>query len=250
LAPALPRGYRLVSYESVGSTNDEAKQLARAGAAAGTIVSARRQTAGRGRRGRTWLSPPGNFYASFVLRPCSAAGRAAQLGFVGAVAVGDALREVVPGCQGIAYKWPNDVMIGGRKIAGLLLEAESGTDALVDWLVLGIGINLVAAPSGTELPATSLAAACGTAPTPEAMLERLAARLDTRLGQWRIEGFAPIRAAWLADAMSLGRRIRVRLDRAEWHGRFRALDSEGALVLDTEDGPRRIAAGEIFPTPG
>jgi BirA family biotin operon repressor/biotin-[acetyl-CoA-carboxylase] ligase len=250
LAPLLPPGYRLVSCDAVGSTNDEAKRLARAGAAAGTIVSARRQTAGRGRRGRTWLSPPGNLYASFVLRSCSPAARAAQLGFVAALAVGDALREVAPGCPRIAYKWPNDVMIGGGKIAGLLLEAESGAGAVVDWLVLGIGINLVAAPAGTESPAISLVAACGTAPPPAAMLERLAARLDARLRQWRIDGFAPIRAAWLADAMSLGRPIRVRLDGGERHGRFRDLDPEGALLLDTEDGPRRIAAGEIFPAGG
>jgi BirA family biotin operon repressor/biotin-[acetyl-CoA-carboxylase] ligase len=138
-------------------------------------------------------------------------------------------------------------MIAGRKIAGLLLEAESGAGGVVDWVVLGVGINLVAAPGGTELPATSIAASCGAAPTAAAMLGGLAARLDTRLGQWQEAGFAPIRAAWLAGAMSLGRPIRVRLDGAEWHGRFRELDRDGALLLDTADGVRRIAAGEIFP---
>ena len=116
--PKLPPGYRLLRYDSIGSTNDEAKRLARDGAAEGTLVWALEQTAGRGRRGRAWSSPRGNLYLSLILRPDCPVGSAAQLGFVAALAVGDALRAILPRVERLAYKWPNDVLIDGRKIAG------------------------------------------------------------------------------------------------------------------------------------
>ena len=245
--PRLPAGYRLVSYDTVGSTNDEAKRLAHAGAEEGTVVWALQQTAGRGRRGRRWLSPAGNLHATFVLPPDVAASRAAQLGFVATLAVGDALREIIPDPQRIAYKWPNDVVIEGRKIAGTLIESEIGESGVLALLVVGIGINLAVAPSNTEIAATSVAALGRDAPAPAAMLEILAARFDAWMTRWRAAGFAPIRTAWLAGAASLGRPIRVRLDDAELRGRFREIDAQGSLVLDTVAGMRRVSAGEVFP---
>jgi BirA family transcriptional regulator, biotin operon repressor / biotin---[acetyl-CoA-carboxylase] ligase len=245
--PRLPAEYRLVSYDTVGSTNDEAKRLARAGAAEGTVVWALRQTAGRGRRGRRWLSPAGNLHATFVLRPDITAGRAPQLGFVAALAVGETLRNLVPGPQRIAYKWPNDVVIEDRKIAGTLIESEIGESGVLTLLVVGIGINLTVAPSGTEIAATCVAALGRDAPTPGAMLELLAPRFHAWVKRWRAVGFAPIRTAWLADAASLGRPIRVRLDNAELRGRFRDIDAHGSLLLDTAAGMRCISAGEVFP---
>jgi BirA family transcriptional regulator, biotin operon repressor / biotin---[acetyl-CoA-carboxylase] ligase len=243
----LPAGYRLVSYDSVGSTNDEAKRLARAGTAGGTVVWALQQTAGRGRRGRHWESPPGNLYASFVLFPDCRAARAVQLGFVAALAVGDALREVMPDPAKIAYKWPNDVLIDGRKVAGLLIESEVDEGGVLAFLVVGIGINLASAPSATEIEATSVAAFGREAPSPGKMLELLAVHFDVWLKRWRAAGFAPVRSVWLAGAASLGQPIRVRLDSAELLGRFRDIDGEGILLLDTADGTRRILAGEVFP---
>jgi BirA family biotin operon repressor/biotin-[acetyl-CoA-carboxylase] ligase len=245
--PRLPAGYRLVSCDTVASTNDEAKRLARAGAAAGTVVWAMQQTAGRGRRGRRWLSPAGNLHATFVLTPDVAAGRAAQLGFVATLAVGDALRRVIPDPGRIAYKWPNDVVIEGRKIAGMLIESEIGESGVLALLVVGIGINLAVAPSDTEFAATSVAALGGDAPAPGVMLEILAARFHDWLTRWRAAGFAPIRTAWLAGAASLGQQIRVRLDDTELRGRFRDIDREGSLLLDTAVGMRRISAGDVFP---
>jgi BirA family biotin operon repressor/biotin-[acetyl-CoA-carboxylase] ligase len=248
--PRLPAGYRLVSYDTVGSTNDEAKRLARAGAAESLVVWARQQTAGRGRRGRRWLSPAGNLHATFVPRPDIAADRAAQLGFVAALAVGDALRGIIPDPDAIAYKWPNDVVIEGRKIAGTLIESEIGESGVVTLLVVGIGINLAVAPSETEIEATSIAALGGVATSPGAVLEVLAARFDAWMRRWRTAGFAPIRAAWLGAAASLGREVRVRLDHAELRGRFHDLDPRGSLLLDTAAGMRRIPAGEVFPAQG
>jgi BirA family biotin operon repressor/biotin-[acetyl-CoA-carboxylase] ligase len=244
--PQLGDGYRLVSRGTVGSTNDEAKRLARAGAEEGTLVWAREQTAGRGRRGRPWASPPGNLYLSLVERPDCLADRAAQLGFVAALAVGDALR---PHCE-TACKWPNDVLAGGRKIAGILLESESGEGGALAYLVVGIGVNLASAPPDTEFPATSVLAESGRTVAPAAMLEAFADRFRGWATRWRDEGFAPIRAAWLQRAAALGEPIRVRLETATLHGRFLGIDEQGALLLDAAGGHRRIAAGEVFPASG
>jgi BirA family biotin operon repressor/biotin-[acetyl-CoA-carboxylase] ligase len=211
------------------------------------VVWALQQTAGRGRRGRRWLSPAGNLHATFVLAPDVTAGRAAQLGFVATLAVGDALRRVIPDPDRMAYKWPNDVVVEGRKIAGTLIESEIGESGVLALLVVGIGINLAVAPSDTEIPATSVAALGGDAPTPGAMLEVLAGRFHAWTTRWRAAGFAPIRAAWLAGTASLGQPILVRLGDAELCGRFRDIDDEGSLLLDTAAGMRRISAGEVFP---
>jgi BirA family biotin operon repressor/biotin-[acetyl-CoA-carboxylase] ligase len=244
--PQLGDGYRLVSRDTVGSTNDEAKRLARAGAAEGTLVWAREQTAGRGRRGRSWASPPGNLYLSLVQRPDCLADRAAQLGFVAALAVGDALR---PHCE-TACKWPNDLLAGGRKIAGILLESETGAGGVPAFVVVGVGVNLASAPPDTELPATSVAAETGRAVEPAAVLETFAGHFRAWAARWRADGFAPIRAAWRGRAVALGEPIGVRLETTTLRGRFLDIDEEGALLLDMAGGHRRIAAGEIFPASG
>jgi BirA family biotin operon repressor/biotin-[acetyl-CoA-carboxylase] ligase len=244
----LPHGYRLVFCETVGSTNDEAKDLARGGAAEGTIVWALAQTAGRGRRGRTWASPPGNLYVSLVLRPQGPPDRAAQLGFAAALAVADALADLAPGLAGAACKWPNDVLIAGRKIAGILLESEMGEGAGLAFLVLGIGINLASAPSESAFPATSLVGAGYPPPAPKAALEAFARHFDIWARRWRDEGFAPLRAAWLARAAGLGGDIRVRLETGTLHGKFVDLDRDGRLLLEMADGLRHhISAGDVFP---
>ncbi|HTV44543.1 MAG TPA: biotin--[acetyl-CoA-carboxylase] ligase [Stellaceae bacterium] len=256
-ASRLPACCRLVSYDTIGSTSDEAKRLARAGAPAWTVVWAREQTAGRGRRGRPWVSPRGNLYVSLVLRPACPPDHAARLGFAAALAVGDALADLVPGLTGLSCKWPNDVLLDGGKVAGLLLESEVGQAAETAaepgnaenfaFLVVGIGINLAAAPAGTEFPATSLAAARHAPPEPAVMLESLLRNFVIWEQRWREEGFAPIRAAWLERAAGRGEAIRVRLEHATLHGTFADLDEGGSLVLRAVDGLRRIAAGDVFP---
>ena len=251
--PRLPDGYNLRRYETVGSSNDEAKALARAGAPEGTIVWAGEQTAGRGRRGRVWASPPGNLYLSLILRPQAPAAQAAQLGFVAALALGGALGELSGPRIGLRCKWPNDLLANGRKLAGILLESETSASGEVDFVVLGLGANLASAPAGTEYPATSLAAE-GTEASPAAAIEVFVRHFDRWHHRWRREGFASVRKAWLARAAGLGEEIRVRLERVTLTGRFRDLDEDGTLLLDTSDGRRRITAGEVFPaaasTPG
>jgi BirA family transcriptional regulator, biotin operon repressor / biotin---[acetyl-CoA-carboxylase] ligase len=242
----LPTFYQLRRHRRLGSTNDEAKALAENGAAAGTLVWAREQTRGHGRQGRPWVSPPGNLYASILLRPHVSAGTATQLGFVAALAVRDACLEFAPDAA-ITFKWPNDVLLEGRKLAGILLESQMQGDGRLAWLVLGIGINLATYPVATDYPATALSA-CGAEAAPEAMLGALARRFLERHTQWRDgEGFAALRAEWLAHAQGLGQAIRVRLPRATLAGTFAGLDNDGALLLDTERGGRRVEAGEVFP---
>jgi BirA family biotin operon repressor/biotin-[acetyl-CoA-carboxylase] ligase len=248
-APPLPPGYRLVRHRVIGSTNDEAKRLARAGAADRTVVWALEQTGGRGRRGRPWHSPPGNCYVSLILRPRAAAERAPQLGFIAALAVGEALDALIPGLSGLRYKWPNDILLEGRKLCGILLEAETGEEERLFFIVVGIGINLVTSPSDAEFPATSLAEQGFPAIAPETMLAALMAQFERWRRYWEEAGFAPIRAAWRERA-ALGEPIRVRLERLTLHGRFLDIDDEGALLLDEAGQRRRILAGEVFPARG
>jgi BirA family biotin operon repressor/biotin-[acetyl-CoA-carboxylase] ligase len=246
-APALPAFLRLQGFAELDSTNEEAKRQAAAGAPAGTLIWALKQQAGRGRRGRAWVSAPGNLYLSLLLRPDRPAAAAAQLGFAAALAVGEALAPLLPAVAELAYKWPNDVLVAGRKISGILLESQAAEAGRVDWLVIGIGVNIASFPEESEYPATSLAAA-GAAPVAlEAVLEAVARGCHFWYERWLAEGFAPLRAAWLARARGLGEPIRVRLPQGESHGRFAGLDQEGALLLDTGTGFSRVTAGEVFP---
>ncbi len=246
--PGLPPGYRLLSYDSIGSTNDEARNLARNGALEGTLVWAREQTAGRGRRGRSWISPRGNLYLSLILRPDCPVASAAQLGFVAGLAVGGALCAILPPIERHAYKWPNDVLINGRKVAGLLLESETIGPEKVDFVVVGVGINLMASPQGTEFPATSVMEEGLGEIMPEVMLAEFAVHFRSWSMRWQAEGFAPVRAAWMAAAaIARGEPIRVRLGALGLCGRFLDIDHEGNLLLDCAGECRRIAAGEVFP---
>ncbi len=236
--PVLPDGWALVSFDSVGSTNDEAGKLADGGASEGTIVWAREQSGGRGRRGRRWASPPGNLYSSTILRPDCPAPRAAELGFVAALAVGD----MVPAGRSVRLKWPNDVLVDGGKVAGILLETAISQTGRVDHVVAGIGVNVAFAPQLPEMryPGAALGG------TVEAALEKLAAGLATRLTQWRRDGFPAIREAWLAAAGPLGASVDVRLGDELVSGDFAGVDHEGALLLDTPAGRRKIVSGELL----
>ncbi|HEV2678476.1 MAG TPA: biotin--[acetyl-CoA-carboxylase] ligase [Aliidongia sp.] len=242
--PKLPPPFTAVLRDVVGSTSDEAKALAAAGAAHGTLVWAREQTAGRGRLDRQWQSPRGNLFTSCILRPDVTPARAAEIGFVAALAVAETVRTLLPAAVPVALKWPNDVLVDGGKVAGILLEAQSGPNGTVDWLVLGMGINIVAAPTGTPYRAVALQP-LGAVADARMVLELLYGALAERLDDWRHGGFGGIRARWLALARGLGQPIEVRQGDALVQGRFVDLDHDGALVLDTAEGPRRITTGDV-----
>jgi BirA family biotin operon repressor/biotin-[acetyl-CoA-carboxylase] ligase len=249
MTDALPPVFRLTAFDTLASTSDKARDLARAGAPEGTLVTARTQTAGRGRQGRHWVSEPGNLYLSLVLRPDAPVARAAQLGFAASLAVADALRRFAPR-PAVTLKWPNDVLLGGKKLAGILLESEGDAGGRVRFVVLGIGVNLASHPPDSEFPATSLKAAASQEVAPEAFLAALAPALLVWYERWRGDGFAGLRQAWLDRAAGLGQGLRARLANETVEGRFAGLDDDGMLLLDGPAGRRRIAAADVFPAVG
>ncbi len=250
---ARSQGHRLHVHDALGSTNTEAMAQARAGETGPLWITTYRQEAGRGRRGNSWASLPGNLAAS-VLWPVSgvAPDHLAELGFVAGLALIEALDatcgtlpDTGPGssARSLRLKWPNDVLLGGAKLAGLLLEAETlpgGRRAAV----VGFGVNVAAAPDG--LAATSLAAA-GYAGGAEALLEHLSDRMAARARLWdRGRNFAALRADWLARAAGLGSEIAVRSGGQCLEGVFETIDEGGRLVILAPDGNRHtVTAGEV-----
>lgn len=230
----------------VGSTNAEA-----AARAPGPVwVLGLEQTAGRGRRARAWASPPGNFHASYVMTPAGPAPRAALRSFVASLALRDALCALTGAPQAFALKWPNDVLCNGGKIAGILLESTSA-GAGVAHLVVGIGVNLIAAPDASiieagAVPPVTLLAETGQRIVPEVFLDALAPAFATRDAQLETQGFASIRADWLAHAANIGRPIRARTGNDTHHGTFETIDETGALILTTAAGSLAIAAADVF----
>jgi BirA family biotin operon repressor/biotin-[acetyl-CoA-carboxylase] ligase len=235
---ALPAGYRLSLFDEIDGTNAEALRRIRAGAAAGDVILARRQSAGRGRRGNGWVSLEGNLHVT-VTTAVPAGRPAAQLAFVAALGAGDAVRAVLPAGRAFEYKWPNDLMLDGAKLGGILIEGAE------DLFAVGIGINVAWAPAG--LPAACLAAT-GAGATVADLLGRVCHGLDRWLGIWAAEGFAPLREAWLRHAHRLHGPIEARFpDGASAAGIFSDIDRDGALVLRREDGTTRtIATGEVL----
>lgn len=244
---ALPAGYRLEAHDSLDSTNDTAIAAARGGAPAGLVVTARRQLAGRGRRGRQWASPEGNLYCSVLLRPECRVAAAAQLSFVAAVALAECLAAHLPEPRHLGCKWPNDILYDGAKLAGILIESQGRADGMSEWVVIGSGVNLAHHPRNTPYPATHLHHA-GATICPGTLLGEYVRMLDIWYGNWKRGGFAPVRDAWMARACHLGEEMLARAGNRQWRGVFEGLGDDGTLHLRLADGSRRrIAAGEVFP---
>lgn len=234
-----PEGYGREVFAELDSTNEEARRRAAAGEMGPLWIAAHCQTAGRGRRGRVWDTGTGNLAATLLMRPERPLPEWAQLSFAAAIVAADTVARFAPAAT-VAVKWPNDVLLEGRKVAGILLETAGPA------LAIGIGINLAVHPESTEFPAISLAALGVRAPAPEVALTVLAAGFAIRYDQWRTQGFAPLRDAWLARAAGLGMRIRARLPESEHAGVFEGIDAGGALLLNEAGRTRAIAAGEVF----
>jgi BirA family biotin operon repressor/biotin-[acetyl-CoA-carboxylase] ligase len=233
-------------YEELGSTSDRAKELADQGADHGTVVVAEAQTAGRGRRGRTWVSPPRrNLYFSVVLRSDLPPARAPELTLVASIALCDALRHA--GVDA-GIKWPNDLLASGKKIGGILTELAAEPDR-VHWVVLGAGINVNARaedfPDELRGEATSVLLERGQ-PAPRALF---AAACFTALEEWTDrhaeEGFAPMREAWRERSVTLGREVLVKADGREIAGTAEDIDESGALLVRTRAGVERVLAGDV-----
>ncbi|GFE48543.1 biotin--[acetyl-CoA-carboxylase] ligase [Roseobacter cerasinus] len=244
-----PEGYGRVICQEVGSTLDEAVRLAQAEAAPFWVL-AHRQTAARGRRGRPWAMPEGNFAATLVLRHYQAPGVAALRSFVMSLALREAFVEVCGREDAFALKWPNDVLLRGGKVAGILLES-AGHGRAVGPLAIGVGVNLVAAPKPDEveagaIPPVSLRETTGQTVGAEVFLDALARAYAPLEQQFSTLGFAPIRAAWLQHAARLGETVVARTGREEITGTFEDVDSSGNLMLRTSKELRAIAAADVF----
>ena len=217
---------------------DEARRLAAAGAPHGTAALAQVQLAGRGRGGRVWVSPPGNLHVTVVLRPGGPARQAPELGFVVALAVAEAVDSLLG--PGTALKWPNDVLRGGGKLAGILLERlDDGT------VLAGIGANVRHLPPDMPYQVSSLAAQ-GSDADAESLLGRVLDRLDAGWATWREAGFASVLARWMLRGPALGAALQVRMGETRVAGHFAGLAADGALLLDTEAGRRSFVAGEVL----
>lgn len=244
---ARAQGVRLLDLAEIDSTNDEARRLIETGERGPLWIVAARQTKGRGRLGREWISPRGNLYASFVFSDFPETRLAPQLGFVTGVAAMRALRASA-GQGNFKLKWPNDMLFDGAKIGGILLEGVGAATAPV--AIIGVGVNIAQAPADLPYPARALSELGAAAPSAETVFAYFTDALSAALDLWRGgEGFAAIREEWLRSAHGLGERIRVALTGETVEGVFETIDASGRLVLDTEQGRRVIEAGDVLVGP-
>ncbi len=236
-----PERYDRIVLDSVDSTMAEAIRLAPE-LGRPTWIVAREQTGGHGRRGAAWATLPGNLAATLLMRPGGVAGWAALRSFLAANALFETLALSVDRTR-LSTKWPNDVLLDGGKVAGILLESASTGDA-VDWLAIGVGVNLAAAPDmpGASFPPVALQ----DGPDPLTFLGHLAGHYATEEAILDRLGFAPIREKWLRSAARLGEVITARTGKEEITGRFETVDEAGRLVLETPDGRREIPAADVY----
>jgi BirA family biotin operon repressor/biotin-[acetyl-CoA-carboxylase] ligase len=241
--------FPVLAFDELDSTNAEARRRAEAGEAGPLWITAARQTAGRGRRGRAWETGAGNLAATLLITLDKSAAEASLSAFVTALAVSDLAIDWVPEAL-VKLKWPNDVMIDGRKVSGVLIESGKTLDGRL-WLAIGVGVNLRTPPAESERPATALFGhlnpAMSEPPTPAEALERLSQSFQHWLAVWDGQGTAAILAAWTARAVGMGGPCTARLDHETVEGIAEGLDADGALRLRLPDGSlRRITAGDVF----
>lgn len=250
-AAALPAGYRLLHLPECGSTNTEALARAEAGEAGGLWILADRQTAGRGRSGRRWVSEEGNLFASLLLQPGCTPETASKLAFLAALSLADTVKGLDKRTDGtrprLSLKWPNDILLDGAKLGGILLESLQLPQTNRLCLVIGVGLNLASHPHIADVNATSLADKGIDAERP-VVFQKLAERFDHWLKIWADgTNFAPIREAWLKRAHGLSQPVEASIAGRSINGIFSGLDENGALIVEQADGERaRISSGEVF----
>ncbi len=233
-------------FEEIDSTILEARRRAERGDIESVWLVAKRQTAGRGRRGRAWSSIDGNLMATFLFTTAEPPVKIALLGFATGVALAETIEAIIGGGRA-RLKWPNDVFIDGMKASGIMLD--SGPHGARSWVALAFGVNLAAAPEGLDQPTVSLRDVLppdAPAPAPLAFLGQLRPRLEGWAERINRDGFEPLRAAWLARAHGLGQAARVLQGEQTLEGRIVGLSPRGELELETSEGRRLIAAGDLL----
>ncbi len=233
--------WRVQVLGTTPSTQDVVRNLAETGEPEGLAIQALQQTKARGRHGNEWIAPMGNLYVSVLLRPVCRADKAGQLAFVMAVALSEAIDEIMEEGHTKTLKWPNDILIDGKKLSGILLESKLDNHGRIDYLVVGTGVNIFAPPEGTE-------------GLDRIKKERLAVNTfrDLYLQKtldwykvWQDKGFAPVREAWLKQAHGLGQTMKIRLPEIAYEGIFDGIDENGALLATIDGQKRSFTAGEV-----
>lgn len=239
--------YHLLSFDSLDSTNEEAKRLARSGGSHGAVIWAKKQSEGKGRLGRTWLSSEGNLFVSMLLQPEKQMAELGQLSFVASIAVLDAIAPMLADKSELKTKWPNDVLLSERKLGGILLESFRTDGCDKSWVVVGVGINIDSFPPRTEFPAICLKDAGVELVSAKIILSRFIHHFIERYDQWNSKGFAPIRKDWLAQAWHLKEHIIARLPDSEIEGIFEGIDENGSLTIKLDNGKKQtIHAGDVY----
>lgn len=234
-------GFALEIVEETGSTSEDLKRRAAAGEPGSAALMARRQTAGHGRLGRAWQSAEGNLHLSLLLRPATLR-HPGHWSLLAAVALLDALRACLPGAAGLRLKWPNDILLNGAKLAGILLEGNLTEEA--PWLVIGFGVNLASAPDGLGQP-TGCVADMAPPPAPDAFAHSLLGAVQAWRSTYEAAGFQPVRAAWLAVGSAPGEAMAVSVGGRRMEGTFRGIGADGALLLNGPEGGVAVMAGVV-----
>lgn len=251
LAPStllsLLNDYHLLSFETLDSTNEEAKRLATNGGSHGAVIWAKEQTAGRGRGDRQWESLPGNLFVSVLLRPGCDIETIPQLSFVAALAAHHTIEDVLDEDTDIALKWPNDVLINNKKVAGILLESFTVPGDDERWVVVGLGMNIERSPDDVRFPATSLKEEGVEIISAKIVLSRYVHCFIENYNLWSRRGFSTIRRQWSTAAWGLKQQVRISLPSEEIQGEFRGLDADGGLILQLSAKERcTIHSGDMF----
>ncbi|MCF8474376.1 MAG: biotin--[acetyl-CoA-carboxylase] ligase [Emcibacter sp.] len=243
---SMPEGYDLRAFDILDSTNVECRRIADTGVAGNIWVTAKSQTMGKGRRGRSWVSDNGNLFASLLYAIDCDLATASEISFVTALAVRDVVADIVQDNDAVACKWPNDILVRGKKISGILLETAGRGNEIPTHVIIGIGINITDHPEVTLYPATDLKSCVGRDVALDTVMQNLITSMDHWLCAWKDRGFSVIRKAWKENSYGMGEGITVRLPNEVLEGRFVDLDDHGALILEFNGERRHITAGDIF----
>lgn len=241
--------YHLLSYDVLDSTNEEAKRLAAGGASHGAFIWAKRQTNGRGRMGRDWISPEGNLYVSVLLSPPKPLEQCSELSFVAALAAAETLEPILASTHEVKCKWPNDILMNNRKLGGILLESFSMPDAYGkerNWVVVGVGINIDSHPEKVLFPATCLKEAGLEIISAKIVLSRFIYQFIHRYDAWVKHGFKEVQKDWIGVAWRLGHPMQVNVGDAVLDGIFDGIDAQGRLLLRQASGTiTGVVAGDV-----
>lgn len=244
----LLNAYHLLSFDTLDSTNEEAKRLAHGGGSHGAVIWAKRQSGGKGRMGRSWISDEGNLFVSVLLKPEKPLAELPQLSFLTAVAAMEALEAVLPKGKKLQCKWPNDILLDGRKLGGILLESFKTDGDDKSWVVVGLGINVDSFPTHTDFPAACLKDAGVELVSAKIILSRFIHHFIERYNEWDTKGFAPARKKWMEMAWGIDQRLCARLPDGDIEGICRGIDAKGTLLLKLDNGKnQQVNAGDVFP---